>query len=315
MQSFRDHPEQAAYLSTIAVSASTLVEITAMVLGRTWAGWETAVMVLWYCDVALSIVAALAPYWIMFRHEHVHVENLSPTALYPATAILSSASAGSVVIAYTPLSVRASFPILLLSIFLLGLGFLIMLAILANYTSRLLINHTPEPEKAMASFIPVAAISNAAYAASSLGRSAGPTRNLLAEYGKGYVANSTVGLAFYGAGVAAALGLLGFATYWMLLSCLVVAEDIREAPFSLNYWSALYPFGVYALAFGQLAIDFDSPTFRTLNTIMTCSLLLIWLFCLAMTVPRAVLGEIFLKDAEKKDSTERRTASRRLGSD
>ena len=63
MQSFRDHPEQAAYLSTIAVSASTLVEITAMVLGRTWAGWETAVMVLWYCDVALSIVAALAPYW------------------------------------------------------------------------------------------------------------------------------------------------------------------------------------------------------------------------------------------------------------
>ena len=57
----------------------------------------------------------------------------------------------------------------------------------------------------------------------------------------------------------------------MLLSCLVVAEDIREAPFSLNYWSALYPFGVYALAFGQLAIDFDSPTFRTLNTIMTCS--------------------------------------------
>ena len=99
---------------------------------------------------------------------------------------------------------------------------------------------------------------------------AGPGRNLLAEYGKGYVANPIVGLAFYGAGVAAALCLLGFATYWFLLSCLVVAEDIHKAPFTLNYWSALYPIGVYALINNQLAKDFDSPAFRTLDTIFTC---------------------------------------------
>ena len=125
----------------------------------------------------------------------VHVENLSPTALYPATgkvhptfqpvcqhitvliyhlfphftiAILSSSAAGATVLTYSSLSVRASLPILVISIILLGFGFFIGLAILANYTGRLLINHTPAPEKAMASFIPVAALSNAGYSASSL---------------------------------------------------------------------------------------------------------------------------------------------------
>lgn len=166
--------------------------------------------------------------------EQVSVENLPPTALYPVTAILSSASAGSVVVTYSSLSVRASFPVVILSLFLTGLGFFVGLAILANYTGRLLQNSTPPPKKAMASFIPVAAVSNACYSSSSLTRLLGPSRNLLAEYGEGYVANEMVGLAFYGAGVAAAIALIGFASWWMLLGALTVLRDAPKAPFTLN---------------------------------------------------------------------------------
>lgn len=99
---------------------------------------------------------------------------------------------------------------------------------------------------------------------------AGPSKNLIAEYGRGKAANTTVGLVFYGVGIIAALALLGFATYWFLLSIFIAAIDARKAPFTMNYWSATYPWGVYATAFGQLGMDFDSPTFRTLNTIVTC---------------------------------------------
>jgi len=80
------------------------------------------------------------------------------------------------------------------------------------------------------------------------GRLAGPSRNLFAQYGQGYSADATVGLAIYGAGLFTSLALFGFATYWMLLSFFVVIEDIKDAPFTLNYWSALYPFGFYASA-------------------------------------------------------------------
>lgn len=71
-------------------------------------------------------------------------------------------------ITYSNISTRASLPILLLSYFLLGFGFFIGLSIIVNYTGRLLISHTPPPKKAMASFIPIAALSNAGYSASSL---------------------------------------------------------------------------------------------------------------------------------------------------
>ena len=56
------------------------------------------------------------------------------------------------------------------------------------------------------------------------GRLAGPQRNLLVEYGKGYVANAGIGLAFYGAGVVCALCLVGFASYCVLLCFLIEAN-------------------------------------------------------------------------------------------
>ena len=96
-------------------------------------------------------------------------------------------------------------------------------------------------------------------------------------------------------------------------------------------WSSLYPWGVYALAFGQLGQDFDSATFKILNTIMTvlvrwnaapfdkllmmtCTqLLLNWLFCLTMTIPRMISGEVFLSEAEEaRDEREKWSERRHL---
>ena len=107
---------------------------------------------------------------IMIRDEKTEVSNLPPTALYPATALLAAAASGSVVATYASLSIRAIQPVVLLSFTLLGVGFLLALAILANYTSRLLTNSSPPPKKAMSSFVPVASISNAGYAVTALVR-------------------------------------------------------------------------------------------------------------------------------------------------
>jgi len=297
-KTFDESVEQAMYISVAGVASSTLVDMVALVLGRTWDGWGIAAMVMWYCDMTFSVLIALVPLWIIFRRDQVTMANLPPSAILPATAILSSAAAGAIVITYSDISVRAAQPVMVISYCLLGMGFFTLLAVLANYTGRLMESKTPPPEKAFGSFIPIGAISNAAYTTVSLGRIAGPGSNLLVEYGQGYVADTTVGLAFYGFGVVGALLLVGFATYWFLLSIFTVSIDARKAPFTLNYWSAMYPWGVYAAAFGQLAMDFDSPAFRVLNTIMSCSLTILWLYSMARTVPMMVTGEVFLADAE-----------------
>jgi len=45
LKMFREEPEQTVYLSTVAISFSTLLEMTALVLAKTWKGWDIVVMV------------------------------------------------------------------------------------------------------------------------------------------------------------------------------------------------------------------------------------------------------------------------------
>ena len=56
----------------------------------------------------------------------------------------------------------------------------------------------------------------------------------MAAYGQGYVANETVGLAAYGAGVMGALAIAGFASWWMLLGMVIAIRDAPKAPFTVN---------------------------------------------------------------------------------
>ena len=107
--------------------------------------------------------------------------------------MLSSASAGAVVIQYTSVSVRAALPVLVLSYIVLGFGFFIGLVAIAIYTTRLIHAQTPEPKKAPASLVPLAAICNAGYAAVLLGRISGPSQHLIQSYGKGYASLAGIG--------------------------------------------------------------------------------------------------------------------------
>lgn len=72
-------------------------------------------------------------------------------------------------------------------------GFFLTLLTLSAYFTRLLSHQTPPPNKVAAQLIPVAALSNAAYAFTTLGYLAGPGRDLFAEYGKGIVKDAGVG--------------------------------------------------------------------------------------------------------------------------
>ena len=108
---FSTEPELTYYFSTITVSLSTILEMTALVLGSTWSGWDTACAAFFWCLVVLALFCSVLPFWVSVRQEHVTVDNLPPTALYPAVSILSTSAAGAVVCTYTTLSTRAAQPI------------------------------------------------------------------------------------------------------------------------------------------------------------------------------------------------------------
>lgn len=73
-------------------------------------------------------------------------------------------------------------------------------------------------------------------------------------------------------------------------------------------WSAAYPFGAYGIVATQFAIDFDSPTFRVVSSIILVFMVLLWLWLVLSTLPMVISGELLLgeaweemqKDKEKK---------------
>merc|ERR1711920_486634 len=105
--------------------------------------------------------------------------------MYPVTGLLASATAGSVLVGYTPLSTGLSQPVIIVSYLLLGAGFFLTLLTMSAYFLRLLHNQTPAAKKVAAQLIPLAPLSNAAYCFDSLGYLAGPKRHIFELYSEG----------------------------------------------------------------------------------------------------------------------------------
>lgn len=192
--------------------------------------------------------------------------------------------------------------------------------------------------------MPVGALSNASYAIAQLGYVAGPKRHLLEAYGKGVVRDVTVGavMAQYrsrslliaystvylwsrcaiGAGhlrlrqvrffqISNPSGLpLTSQSFWLILSIVAFARDIRKTHFNLNHWSAAYPIGAYGLACSQLTIDFDSRAFAVVTTIVAVVLFIYWILLVLYTIPSIASGELFLASVvEEREEEERNRES------
>jgi len=119
---FSTNVEQSTYLATTSIAFASLTELVSLVCGGTWRNWQYVSYALWWVALLLALAAATTTYWLLVRDEQVAIENLSPTLMYPVTGILATASAGCVVIEYTPISVRLAMPVLVVSYLLAGAG-------------------------------------------------------------------------------------------------------------------------------------------------------------------------------------------------
>lgn len=210
---FEHDIEQTTYLSTTTIALATIVELAALICGSRWNNWQYAVFAFWWFTVLISLVSSTAVYWLLIRDEKVAIDNLTPTLMYPTTGLLATATAGSVVVNYTPLSIKLSMPVIIVSYLLLGagtscpyhslllrqnktlnVGFFLCLLTMSAYFLRLLHNQTPSPHKVGAQLIPLAPLSNAAYSFITLGYLIGPKKHVFEEYAKGPVATSEISL-------------------------------------------------------------------------------------------------------------------------
>ena len=119
---FEHDVEQTTYLSTTTIALATIIELTALIVGSRWDHWQYAVFAFWWLTVLVSLISTTSTYWLLIRDEKVAIDNLTPTLMYPATGLLATASAGSVLVSYTPLSIKLSQPVIIVAYLLLGAG-------------------------------------------------------------------------------------------------------------------------------------------------------------------------------------------------
>lgn len=119
---FSSDIEQTTYLSTTAIATATLTELVSLEVGSIWDKWQYVCFAFWWATLLVAIVASIATYWLLIRDEEVHMENLNPTLMYPVTGLLACASAGSVLVSYTPLGDWLSMPVIIVSYIVLGAG-------------------------------------------------------------------------------------------------------------------------------------------------------------------------------------------------
>ncbi len=107
-------------------------------------------------------------------------------------------------------------------------------------------------------------------------------------------------------------------SFWLLLCLFAFVRDLPKTNFNLNMWSAGYPLGAYGVTCSQLAIDFDSPTFRVVASIILVVSVLYWLYLVVYTLPLVLCGELFLAEAvdshEEEKMAQRAERERRSGS-
>ncbi|OCF37564.1 hypothetical protein I316_00690 [Kwoniella heveanensis BCC8398] len=301
---FESDVEQTTYLSTTTIAAATLVELVSLICGSTWHNWQYACYGLWWATVLLSLISSTTTYWLLIRDEEVEISNLTPTLIYPVTGLVATASAGSVLVEYTPLSVRLAMPVVIVAYLLVGAGFLLAILTLAAFFLRLLHNQTPEPKKVGTQLIPLAPFSNIAYSFDALGNLAGPKRHIFQTYAKGTVVDPIFGQALYATGFLIGLSIWGFTTFWLLICIVAFVRDIPKTHFNLNMWSAIYPLGTYGLMCSKLSSDLDSRAFRVVSTIILVAVVIYWLYLIVFTLPAVVSGELFLAEAMEKHEKE-----------
>ncbi|KAJ9110425.1 hypothetical protein QFC19_001550 [Naganishia cerealis] len=90
-----------------------------------------------------------------------------------------------------------------------------------------------------------------------------------------------------------ALTIWGFGLVWLsiaIASIIHIRTRGERIPFNMGWWGFTFPIGVFTSATLQFGTELDSPTFKVLGTILTVTLILLWLTVSIATALKAWNG-------------------------
>ncbi|EIZ81630.1 c4-dicarboxylate transporter malic acid transport protein [Methylobacterium sp. GXF4] len=244
------------------------------------------VLPLWWLDVALSVICAVAIPYLMFTRQEHRIDQMTAVWLLPVVAAEVVAVTGGL-LAPVLSDPSQQLAVIVTSFVLWGVSVPLALSILAILVLRMALHNLPPREMAASSWLSLGPLGTGALGLLVLGQTGG---NILAGHGLP-AAPDTLRLV----GLIGALILWGYGAWWLQLSLAVTVQYVRAGvPFNLGWWGYIFPLGVYSLATLQLGDTVGVSGFAWLGALLVMLLGLIWVVVAALTLRGAYRGELFV---------------------
>lgn len=279
------HPTMSLFLGAIPMALATIINgCLKFGLALNAELFIQIAQVLWYVDVILAVgIAWVVPICMYSVQKHT-LQNMSALWLLPIVACEVAASSGGLLLQHIAMEQEAV-GILLGSYMLLGMSILPAFAILTILMLRLALHQLLPKELAISCWLALGPIGTGALALLLLGEQA---PQVLAMF-----AMQNLGVFFHEAGIFVSLILLGFGLWWWGIAVLNTLNHAKNLPFNLGWWGLTFPFGVFTLAFFNLA---HQTHFTVLNHVafgLATLLILLWVLVMSKTIQGFYQGHLF----------------------
>ncbi|CAN9150598.1 unnamed protein product [Alternaria alternata] len=259
------HEEELSYLGAPAIAYLTLVAQVTLTCSTAWGyNWTVFAYVLWWIGLVWTVTLCSFQVIVLAKRDITVDRQLSPTILLPLISVMTLGTTGGLIANYSVgLSASMAVPIIVTGYMCIGYAFFLALLYYAFIAHKLIAVGLPPPMKIPSLVITVGPVGQFATAIQTLS-SAASTRAL------------------------------GFGFMWITMSWYIVVEALvkRQLPFSLAWWSLIFPMGVYTTGLLNLSISLNSTAFRGFTTA-----LLIFMFIIYFVNWGGTLYRIYTKQA------------------
>ncbi|KAJ4986666.1 malic acid transport [Stagonosporopsis vannaccii] len=285
--------EEISYQGAPAIAYLTLVAQVALTCSTAW-GFQLTVLayVLWWIGLVWTVILCSASVIVLAKRSITDDRNLSPAIFLPLIAVMTLGTTGGILTRYSVgMSARLAIPMIVTSYMVIGYAFFLSLLYYAIYTHRLLAVGPPMKAKLPSLCVTIGPLGQFATAIQLLSTAAN-TRGLFGSYNRGTWLTASSASSVSAASELIALLVIGFGFLWITVAWYMIFEAAvqRKMPYSLTWWSMIFPMGVYTTALINLSISLNSDAFRGLAAALLIILVILYLMNWGFTLWRLLTG-------------------------
>ncbi|MCJ1419253.1 hypothetical protein MMC32_005607 [Xylographa parallela] len=293
------HPTESLFVPAAVVSFGTvLINISQYGLNNVGPWLNTAVLVLFWIDVALAIISSTGIYLVIWSTQTFTIHQMTPIWIFPAYPMLIIGPHAAILSA--TLDQPRALEIIIGGFTVQGVGFLVSLTIYAAFIYRLMTQKLPMESTRPGMFV---SVGPSAFTAGALINLAINTEKALpADFmGNGPLVSMILRVVASWA----ALWLWGLAIWFFIVSVGAHWTCVRDGDlnFAMTWYSFIFPNTALVTATFAVGIAFESNTIQIIGCVMTCILIAAWFFVFGMMI-RAIIHKQILWPQKGEDKDE-----------